>query len=286
VHPGTHQVDKTARGLSVLKRDGPAKGNVRSLHPRCGRIQRSKARPLEDQKNEGVRLGTRTKQKNAGGRQWRTDEHLYQDDRHHDQEEGVQHALRLPGSSPFFSLGEANPAFSSQPLLDQLLGKDTVIEEKKVVTVTTRPDGTKQTSTAVERVKVEKKDKKEHKERKSPVRSRSPVKQHHYRSHSPPKHHHRSPSPPKHASSSSSVTRSVPRCSACNKKSKNGANFCEVRKRVVSSVSYSLQHCGGRVALSSAPSKHSCVKCHAKLKHDAKFCEVRPKCQMCVCVVV
>ncbi len=90
--------------------------------------------------------------------------------------------------------------------------------------MTTRADGTKQTSTAVERTKIEKKDKKE---RKSPVRSHSPPK-HHYRSASPPKR--RSPSPPKHhhAASSSSVTRSVPRCSACNKKSKNGANFCEV----------------------------------------------------------
>ena len=90
------------------------------------------------------------------------------------------------------------------------------------MTVTTRPDGSKQTSTAVERVKLEKKDKKEKKERKSPVRSHSP------RSHSPRQHHN--PSPPKQQQhhSSSSVTRSVPRCGSCNKKSKNGANFCEV----------------------------------------------------------
>lgn len=125
------------------------------------------------------------------------------------------------------------------------------MEEKKVVTVTTRPDGTKQTSTAVERVKVEKKDKKDKKPVKSYVREKSPVRQ---------KSPVRSRSPPKHHTSAVASSAGVPRCSACSKKCKTGANFCE--------------HCGGRVVISTAPGKHSCGKCHAKIKKDAKFCEV------------
>jgi hypothetical protein len=60
-----------------------------------------------------------------------------------------------------------------KPLLDQILGKDTIVEERKVVTVTKNPDGTTKTSTAVERVKLEKKDKKkEHKDKDHKVNKR------------------------------------------------------------------------------------------------------------------
>jgi hypothetical protein len=63
-----------------------------------------------------------------------------------------------------------------KPLLDQLMGKDTVVEERKVTTTTVMPDGSKKIETRVEKTKIDntpKKVTKTYVREKSPARSQS-----------------------------------------------------------------------------------------------------------------
>ena len=101
-----------------------------------------------------------------------------------------------------------------KPLLDQLLGKDTEVEEIKTTTTITMPDGSKRIETRTESRKIDKTPKKTYvKESSAPSRSFS------------------SSSSP--ASSYSSPSRSTPSasnayCSSCGEKGKPGGKFCEL----------------------------------------------------------
>ena len=142
-----------------------------------------------------------------------------------------------------------------KPLLDQLLGKDTVVEERKVTTTTIMPDGSKKIETHTETKKIDKTPKKV---TKTHVRESGPS----YSSKPAPSSYSSKPAPSTYSSSLSPSSSSAKMfCSACGRAAKPNAKFCEdCGKPVVA-----------KTTAATSSSASNCDSCGTRLKPNGKF---------------